>query len=127
MDEINVLILDQNKLVQTGLKNLINQNFKASITCLDDAEEAIEVCKGRVFTIMIVDPMCPDSFDGEEFIRAQRQFYSINKDTPIIVFTEDIEFVTRITDEFSLHPETKIGPITKILNPINMALSKLSA
>jgi len=66
--------------------------------------------------------MCPDSFNGESFVKEQRQFYSINKNTPIIIFTEDIEFVSRISEEYDLHPETKLGPITKILNPIKMAL-----
>lgn len=125
MSELNILVLDEDKFVHTGLKHLIKENFNVDIDSFFDVEEATEVCKKQVYSLIIVDPMCPDSFDGEEFIKAQRQFYSINIDTPILIFTEDIEFVSRITEEYSLHPETKLGPITKILNPIKMALGKV--
>jgi DNA-binding NarL/FixJ family response regulator len=124
MSDINILILDEDRFVHMALKHLIKANFGGEVTSFSDIELATVACKQKVFSLIIVDPMCPDSFAGEKFVREQRQFYSINVDTPIIMFTEDIEFVLRISEEFGLHPETKLGPVTKILNPIKFCLDK---
>lgn len=117
-----VLILDENESDHNELHQLLIDNFSVEIHHLFNPDEAIQLCKEQAFNLIIVDPMLPSSLDGERFIENQRQFYSINKDTPIIILTEDIEFVSRITKEYGLHPEAKSGSLTKVLNPIKIYL-----
>ncbi len=115
--------MDQDKFTHKALQHVFHENFSDyEIFDYFDAEEAQAICKQQTFSLIIIDSMCPDSFNGESFIREQRQFYSINKDCPILIFTEDIEFVIRTSEEFDIHPETKLGVITKLVNPIKMAL-----
>lgn len=121
-NKADILILDEDKNIHDDLGNQLKENFGASVTSSFDKNDAIQKCKEKVFNLIIVDPLIPSSLDGEEFISEQRQFYSINKDTPIIVFTEDIEFTSKITTKYSLHPESKLGPITKILSPVKHSL-----
>ena len=118
-----VMILDQSEDYHNGLYELLTTNFENIIIdhCYE-VEAAIETCKGQVYDLLIVDPMLPDSFDGETFIEAQRQFYSINEKTPIIMFTEELDLCARITEKYDLHPETKLGPINKILAPVKESL-----
>jgi CheY-like chemotaxis protein len=118
----NILIIDESESIHNELRSLIDQNFKAECDHVFSKEEAIQKCKEKIYQLIIIDPMIPSSFDGEEVIKDQRQFYSINKDTPMIVFTEDIEFVSHLSHEYQLHPESKVGPVSKILNPIKMQL-----
>lgn len=127
MSFYKILIVDEDEAIHDGLRELIGDNFDAEVLGCLDAESAIDACKQEVFSLIIFDPMCPSSFEGEEFIKEQRQFYSINKDTPAIMFTEDIEFVSRIPENYeNIHPETKLGPISKIMNPMWQMLAKNS-
>ncbi len=117
-----ILIIDESEIIQNQLRSLIDQNFQVECDHVFSKEDAIQKCREKAYQLVIIDPMLPSSFDGEEVIKEQRQFYSINKDTPIIIFTEDIDYVARIAEEYQLHPESKIGPVSKILNPIKMQL-----
>jgi len=74
----NILIIDESESIHNELRSLIDQNFKAE---------------------------CDHVLKKKEVIKDQRQFYSINKDTSMIVFTEDIEFVSHLSHEYQLHPE----------------------
>jgi CheY-like chemotaxis protein len=117
-----ILIIDENETIQNELRNLIDSNFQAECEHVFSKEEALQRCKEKAYQLIIIDPMIPSSFDGEEVIKEQRQFYSINKETPMIIFTEDIDYISRLAEEYQIHPESKIGPVSKILNPIKMQL-----
>ena len=91
---------------------------------MDNKDDAIQILKERTFDLIIIEPLLPTSFDGEDVIEAQRQFYSININTPIVIFTDDIELVSRVSQKYEIHPETKHGPITKIITPLEMACAK---
>ena len=78
MSDINILLLDPDQNIHNQLVPLLKEKFAASVTSFLDASQAGEACKANVYSLMIVEPMCPASFDGEEFIKEQRQFYSIN-------------------------------------------------
>ena len=118
----HILIIDENEEIHNELRVLIDQNFEAVCDHVFTKSEAIQKCKEKAYQLIIIDPMLPSSFDGEEVIKEQRQFYSINIDTPMIAFTEDIDFVSHLSHEYKLHPESKVGPVSKILNPMKMQL-----
>ncbi|MCB0413941.1 MAG: response regulator [Bdellovibrionales bacterium] len=117
----DILVVDQDNLIHVMLSKLLYQYGAHVVSCYD-SPSAIKACKEKVFKLIIVDPMLPSSFEGEDFIKEQRQFYSINKDTPIIVFTEDIDFVSRLSEKYECHPESKVGDLKKISEPIRQAL-----
>lgn len=118
----SILIFDEDRETAQKLMDMINENMSVDIEYFDDIEEAKEAQKLVTYSLIIFDPLYPSSFDGEDFSKTVRMFNSINVNTPMIGFTEDIEFVAHITEKYNIHPETKLGPITKILNPITMLL-----
>lgn len=118
----SILIFDEDRELAQKLIELIHESVPAQIDYFDDMEEAIEAQKLMTYSLIIFDPLYPSSFDGENFSKSIRMFNSINVNTPMIGFTEDIEFVAHITEKYNIHPETKLGPITKILNPVKMLL-----
>ncbi|MBT3980639.1 MAG: response regulator [Bacteriovoracaceae bacterium] len=124
MSNIEILIIDEDERVHQDLEFLLEREFGATIHHCYHKDEAIQLCKEKVYSLVVIDPMLPSSFDGEEYIKNQRQFYSINMETPIIIFTEDIDFVSKIATDFALHPESKQGPVSKILNPIKCQLEE---
>ena len=120
-----ILIIDESEQWNDGLADLLEETYPQSVLCQAfSKEQAIELANERTFHLIVLDPFIPASVDGRYVVEKLRQFYSINKDTPIVVFTEDIDYVSDLTTEFEIHPETKLGPLEKVLNPISMNLKK---
>jgi DNA-binding NtrC family response regulator len=125
VDREQILIVDEDEAVHKELRDLIASKFQLECEHCFDKDDAISLCKEDVYKLIIVDPLLPSTYDGEDFIKEQRQFYSINEKTPMILFTEDIDFVKRITETYqNIHPETKQGAFSKILAPIEQALKE---
>jgi DNA-binding response OmpR family regulator len=120
------LIVDCDEEWNDRLADLLYETYpQMSIRQTFSKEEGIEATNEKSFHLIILDPFIPASVEGRYFVEKIKQFYSINKDTPIIVFTDDIDYVSDLTSEFGIHPETKLGPIEKILNPVQMNLNKI--
>lgn len=121
-----VLIVDCDEEWNDRLADLLYDQYPGmSIRQVFSKEEGLEATNEKAYHLIIIDPFLPASVEGRYFVEKIRQFYSINKDTPLIAFTEDIDYVSDLTSEFGIHPETKLGPIDKILNPIAMNLGKI--
>ena len=84
--DINVLIIDDNKINITIIKSFLKR-FKMSIDEGSSGRECIEMLKEKKYDIVFLDHMMPE-MDGIETIRQHREdIYSINKNTPIIALT----------------------------------------
>jgi len=120
----NILIADCEDSVHEDLGNILIDRFKARVVSSYNKDDAKLNCDKEKFDLICLDPELPYFMDGEDFIRKIRAFHSINEKTPIIMFTHDLEYIADLASEFGIHPEAKSAGYEKILNPIEMELSK---
>lgn len=117
-----ILTVDESEEHQDILADRLQDALECEIYQAFSEDQANDLCAQQTFDVIVLDPMLPAKFNGHDFVEKQRQFYSINIKTPIILFTEDIEFVNDLANKFSLHIESKIGDFKKVLNAVKLNL-----
>lgn len=85
MGRYRTLIADDAEMSYIFLKNRLGQEFECDSA--KDGFEALELCRGQRFDLVITDVHMP-ILDGLEFITLMRQLKSYRR-TPVIIFTAD--------------------------------------
>ncbi|MBT4885440.1 MAG: PAS domain-containing protein [Legionellales bacterium] len=88
--EPSILLVDDDQLVQTATKLLLN-NFGCNVTIASDGNEALTKIANEKFDLVFMDIGLPDisGFNVIDKIRAKLD--NANKDLPIIVFTAHVD------------------------------------
>ncbi len=82
-DEINILIVDDDKMLCKMLEDVLSQEAKLIITSANDGRDAIEIIKGRNFDLILTDLMMPGA-DGIEVLKVAKE---VDEGVHVIIIT----------------------------------------
>ncbi len=82
-DEINILIVDDDKMLCKMLEDVLSQEAKLIITSANDGRDAIEKIKGRNFDLILTDLMMPGA-NGIEVLRTAKE---IDEGVHVVIVT----------------------------------------
>ncbi len=82
-DEINILIVDDDKMLCKMLEDVLSQEEKLIITSTNDGRDAIEKIKGRNFDLILTDLMMPGA-DGIEVLKVAKE---VDEGVHVIIIT----------------------------------------
>ena len=81
MEDKRVLVVDDEKLIEKGIRFSLEQEGM-KVDCAYDGEEALKLAKENIYDILLLDVMLP-KYDGFEVCRQIREY----SDVPIIMLT----------------------------------------
>ena len=90
MPDINILVVDDEKLIVKGIRFSLEQD-DMDVDCAYDGEEALELAKANKYDIILLDLMLP-KMDGLEVCQQIREF----SDVPIVMLTAKGEDMDKI-------------------------------
>jgi len=82
-DEINILIVDDDKMLCKMLEDVLLQEAELTITSANDGLDAIEKIKGKNFDLILTDLMMPGA-NGIEVLKVSKE---VNEGVHVIIIT----------------------------------------
>lgn len=117
---MNVLLIDDHKLITVFLKNLLSQSLGMNVTEASNGQEGYECLKKIVYELIITDLEMP-VMDGFELIQRARNEHP---NIPIIVLTmyKDREHIKRLVQLGAHGYINKDSDINEIISAVKMCL-----
>jgi len=105
----NILIVEDEKLTQRYITNILKQNKSNIIECSDNANDALKAFRSKHYDLILMDINIKGSMDGLQLSREILR----HKEVPII-------FITAHNDEDTMHEALEISPCGFIPKPFSI-------